>query len=147
MIIKERAFTDASKRGGGIITSHRYAILSNRYLDASEFEKGTNWGLCIMQLGSYFKVLDVFKQKGKTQIQLLHLPEGHWSAFINFETNLDEQLVLYARERFNKLLTAALVVELTTDSWLKRCSFPFGMDYQGNFYQLNEDILRLIFNE
>ena len=140
MIIKERAFTDASKRAGGMITTHRYAILSNRYLDASELEEGTNWGLCIMQHGSHFKVLDIYTKQDKTQITLLHLPEEHWRVFINYNTNLDEGLVLYARERFNELLTAPPVKELTTDFWLKRCSFPLGMDFKGNFHPLDEEI-------
>jgi len=140
MIIKERAFTDASKRGGGIITTHRYAIFSNRYMDASKFEQGTNWGLCIIQRGSHFKVLDLYTKKEKTQITLLHLPEKHWEMFTNLKLNLDEELVSYARERFDELLTAPPIDELTTDDWLKRCSFPLGMDDEGNFYPSNEDI-------
>ena len=138
MIIKERAFTDASKRGGGIITTHRYAIFSNRYMDASKFEQCTNWGLCIMQSGSHFKVLDVYSKQEKTQITLLHLPEKHWEIFTNVKINLDEQLVLYTRKRFEELLTSPPVAELTTVDWLKRCSFPLGMDTKGNFYPLDE---------
>jgi hypothetical protein len=138
MIIKERAFTDASRRGGGMITTHRYVILSNCYMDASEFEKGSNWGLCIMQSGSHFKVLDVYSKQEKTQVTLLHLPEKHWEVFTNVKTNLDEQLVLYTRKRFDELLTSPPVAELATDKWLERCSFPLGMDTKGNFYPLGE---------
>ncbi|MCJ7689456.1 MAG: hypothetical protein MUO60_09080 [Clostridiaceae bacterium] len=43
MIIREKGFTDASKRGGGIITTHRFAILYNSYMDATDFGQGTNW--------------------------------------------------------------------------------------------------------
>lgn len=136
MIIRERAFTDASKKGGGIITTHRFAIFSNNYLDASGFEQDTNWGLCIIQKGSYFKVLDIYERHGKTQIALLHLPEQYWWFFANVETNLDEQVVEYARKRFDECINTAPVPELALDNWLARCSFPLGMDDEGNFFPL-----------
>ena len=41
MIIMERAFTDASNRVMGMVTSHRYAILSNHMADLSQFEHDT----------------------------------------------------------------------------------------------------------
>lgn len=43
MIIREKGFIDASKRGGGICTDCRFAILSKSFMDASEYEHGTNW--------------------------------------------------------------------------------------------------------
>lgn len=139
MIIREKAFTDASNRGGGIITTHRFAILSNHYMDAAEFEHGTNWGLCIMQRESHFKILDVYKLQEKTQITMLHLPEEQWEFFQNTEINLDKEVVEYARKRFDECLAAEPVLELTTEDWLKRCSFPLGMDDNGNLFSLSED--------
>ena len=135
MIIKEKAFVDASLRGGGIITTHRYAILSNHFMDASEFEHGTNWGLCIMQKDSYFKVIDIYKKNGKTQITLLHLLNQYWELFKNTVINLDEELIEYTRNSFNKHLKNDPVLELTTDVWLDRCSFPLGMNHRGEFFK------------
>ena len=43
-IIREKGFTDASCRVGGMVTSHRYAILSNHMGDFQSYEHGTNWG-------------------------------------------------------------------------------------------------------
>ena len=80
-IIRERAFTDASRRVGGIVTTHRFAVSFNHYMDASEFEQGTDWGLCIMQKDSRFKVLNVYKKNEKTLITLLHLSEEYWKFF------------------------------------------------------------------
>ena len=131
MIIRERAFTDASKRGGGIVTTHRSAILSNHYMDASEFEHGTNWRLCIMQKDSHFKIRDVYEKHGKIQITLMHLPEDHWIFFKNVKTNVDEQVVTYARNRFDECLSTKPVPELITSDWLDRCSFPLGMNDSG----------------
>ena len=64
-IIKDPTFCDTSCRVGGIITTHRFAILSNRFVDFSPAEHGTNWGLCVCKRNSYFKIIDVLKLKKK----------------------------------------------------------------------------------
>ena len=58
----------------GMVTSHRYAILSNHMGDFREYEHGTNWGLFVAK-HSHFKVIDIYEYNGKTQILLLHLPD------------------------------------------------------------------------
>lgn len=51
-------------------------------LDISEYEQGTNWGLCVADHESRFKVLDVYEYEGKTQITLLHLlDDDRWRIF------------------------------------------------------------------
>ncbi len=139
LIIRERGFTDASNRGGNLVTTHRFAILSNHYLDAASFEHGTHWGLCIMERGSYYKVLDVYHQQEKTQITLLHLPGQHWQFFENISTNLDEQVVETARKRFDEHLSTVPIAELAQDDWLQRCRFPLGMDDNGALFPLMEN--------
>ena len=139
MIIREKGFTDASKRGGGIITTHRYAIFSNRYMDAGEYEHGSNWGLCIIQSGSYFKILDIYEECGKTNITLLQLPEQHWQFFKTNQVNIDQQVIDYSRKRFLECLIAKPILELTSKSWLDRCSFPLGMDNDGKLFSLLEE--------
>ena len=129
-IIKELGFTDASRKGGGIVTSHRYAILSTHFMDASKFEQGTNWGLCMMQHGSYFKVLDVY-QPSKTQITLLHLMPDSWQLFQHTSVSVDEELVQMVRKRFDECLTLPPVKELNTPEWLQRCRAPLGMSDEG----------------
>ena len=44
-IIMERGFTDASSRVMGMVTTHRYAILSNHMADFGQYEHETNWEL------------------------------------------------------------------------------------------------------
>ena len=78
-IIRELGFTDASARVMGMATTHRFSILSNHMADFGEMsgdEKALGWGLNVAQAGSRFQVLDVYEKGGKTQILLLHLPEG-----------------------------------------------------------------------
>ena len=147
MIIKELGFTDASCRVMGMVTSHRFAILSNRMKDISAFEHGTNWGLCVANAGAYYKVLDVYTFKGKTQILLLHLPyDDRWKLFRGLELivngqDLEEMLTTECRGRFENKSQQKPVPELSTKDWLARCEWPLGMDGLGTIrnYCLEEE--------
>lgn len=111
----------------GLTMLYRDAILSNHYLDAFEFEHGTNWGLCIMQKDSFFKVLDIYKKQNKTQITLLHLPDQYWKLFRNVVMDLDTELIAYVRKSFDKHITGTPVPELAKKDW---------MDDKGNLFHL-----------
>ena len=138
LIIREKAFTDASGRVMGMITTHRFAILSNHMDDLREFEHGTNWGLCVANKDSHFKVLTIHKYNGKTMILLLHLPDDEsWKMFWNVEINLDFDIIKTSIERFENKCDMAAVSELTTDEWLQRCAFPIGLDDEGDFFELD----------
>ena len=137
MIIKERAFTDASYRVMGMITTHRYAILSNHMHNFGPFEHGTNWGLFVAQRDSHYKVLDIYEFKGKVQIALLHLPnDEQWKMFQNVEFSIEEKVIEMARQRFENKAFAEPMPELSTNEWLDRCRFPLGMDENGNLFDL-----------
>ena len=100
-IIMERGFTDASSRVMGMVTTHRYAILSNHMADFGEFEHGTNWGLFVARNNAHFKVLDIYEYQGRTQILLLHLPDDRrWKLFENVKLSIEDQLIKDSRERF-----------------------------------------------
>lgn len=99
MIIMERGFTDASNHVMGMITSHRFAILSNHVADFRAYEHDTNWGLFVAQRGSHFKVLDVYEYQGETQILLLHLPDDNrWTLFQNWLRRIGSQGALLRSE-------------------------------------------------
>lgn len=137
LIIREKAFTDTSSRVMGMITTHRYAILSNHMGDMRGFEQGTNWGLCVAQSDSHFKVLGQYLHNGKTMIILLHLPDDEtWKLFQNVAINTDKDLVSTCIERFKSKCNEAVIPELATPEWLERCLFPIGMDDNGNFFEL-----------
>ena len=137
MIIRERAFTDASCRVMGMITTHRYAILSNHMHNFGPFEHGTNWGLFVSQRDSHYKVLDVYGCKDKTQITLLHLPDDErWKVFEKAEFSIEEKVIEMARQRFENKAFAEPIPELSTKEWLDRCQFPLGMDENGNLFPL-----------
>lgn len=139
MLLREPGFTDASSKGGGILTTHRYAILSNRFRDMAQREQGTDWGLCVIERGAHFKVLDVHRARGKASITLLHLPEEHWRFFDEVSTNVDDLLVDYARDRFERSLDMEPIPEINTREWRNRCCFPIGMSDLGVPYPLAGD--------
>lgn len=141
LIIRERAFVDASIRFMGMVTTHRYVILSNHMASLAAFEHGTNWGLHIANTGSHFKVLGTHVHNGKTGIFLLHLPDNDdWKVYRNAEFDLDQKLYQWAVERFVDKADGPAVPELATPQWLDRCAFPLGMDDQGNLFDPNETI-------
>lgn len=137
MIIMERGFTDASNRVMGMVTTHRFAILSNHMADFRPYEHGTNWGLFVAQCGSHFKVLDVYEFQGRTQITLLHLPDDErWKLFEEVKISLEDQIAEMSRQRFETKSVMDPVPELTTKMWLDRCASPLGMDDHGNLFNL-----------
>ena len=137
LIIREKGFTDASCRVMGMVTTHRYAILSNHMAGLREYEHDTNWGLCVAQRDSHFKVLGQETYNGKTVILLLHLPDDEaWKLFQNIVVNTDKDLVAMCIERFKKKCDEPPIPELATEAWMERCVCPLGMDDKGNLFEL-----------
>lgn len=135
LLLREKAFCDASNRVMGMITTHRYGILSNHMANLREFEHGTNWGLPIAKSGSRFKVLENYEYKGKTLILLLHLPDDEgWEVFKNNIMDIDSDIVSSSIERFKDKCFKEPVPELSTKDWLDRCEFPVGIDESGNCF-------------
>lgn len=135
-LIKERGFVDMTNKIGQMTTSHRYAIISNHVGNLSQFEHGTNWGLHTAASGSKFKVLDVFTFKEKTQILLLHLIDNLEDFFVDNDT-IDEECVAWARNIFVESFEKEVIEEVNSEEWLERCSFPIGMDNEGNLWNLD----------
>ena len=144
MIIMEKAFVDASWRVMGMVTTHRYAILSNHMISFEAYEaEDAKRGMYVANLGSHFLVLEVHEYSGKTLILLLHLPDDDdWKMFQTVSIgNLKEELVASSIERFENKCNIEAVPELTTDEWLDRCSFPLGIDSEGNFHNIYEKLV------
>lgn len=133
-IITEKAFVDASDKIGGMVTTHRYLILSGYMADFSQFEEKTGWGLHVANRDSSFKVMDVYEFEGKTQIILLQLPDSFEKVF-EVTRKMEKKLVSKLRHEFEKTLEMEPILSLTSDRWLDRCSFPLGMSDEGEFYQ------------
>lgn len=141
MIIREKAHVDASRRVMGMVTTHRYAILSNHMEEptSKELEIGPNWGLRVAKPGSHFKVLGKHTYQGKTVIFLLHLPEDDWKLFINTVIDSDAELIRKCIARFESKCLKPPVPDLAMPDWQERCSFPIGMDNLGNLFPLEDE--------
>ena len=116
-----------------MVTSHRYLILSQWMTDFSAFDEGRNWGMHVGKRDSIFKVIDIYTVGGKTQIALLHLPDGFEEVFEN-TISLERDLVEKIRLEFEEALKSEPIAELATSEWLERCSFPLGMSDDGEFF-------------
>ncbi|MBO7210016.1 MAG: SseB family protein [Methanobrevibacter sp.] len=136
-IIKEKGFVDMTNKIGQMTTSHRYAIISNHVANFSQFEDGTNWNLHTAAPNSKFKVLDVYEFNGKTQILLLHLIENLEDFFVD-NGSIDKGYVALARKIFEESFEKEIIEEVNTEEWLKRCSFPIGMDDGGNLWNIDD---------
>ena len=81
-IVRNAAFTDATSWVGGMVTTHRFSILSNHFDRRRRSMART--GAIVANRDSHFKVLDIYEHEGKTQILLLHLPDDYrwkWMAW------------------------------------------------------------------
>jgi len=136
LLLREKAFCDASSRVMGMITSHRFGILSNHMADFSLFEHGANRGLHVAQAGSIFKVLEKYEHEGKTLILLLHLPDDGWRIFKDIKIDIDDDIVASSIERFKDKCFQKPIPELSTNDWLERCKFPIGMNADGNRFSV-----------
>lgn len=135
MILRHPAFTDASWRNGGMVTSHRYAILSNHMADFSVLsgEEDTR-GLVVAKLNSRFRVLKIYKSaSGETMILLLHLPDdGSWPVFAQSTFSVFDDIIDDSIDRFENRLIEPPVEELTDEDWLLRCADPIGFCADGS---------------
>lgn len=137
LIIREKGMTDASNRLGGMVTTHRYIILSNHMGNLSAFENGTNWGLRVAAKDSHFKVLGQHTYKNKTGIFLLHLPDDEkWKVYKTATFEIDKEVLQRAIQNFEQRIDTAPIPELANDNWLSRCAFPVGMNDNGELWEL-----------
>ena len=74
-IIMERGFTDVSHKIGGISKNCRFLVASSKGKDLSMFSPNPEFGHITIHSKAFFKVLDIQKENGKTQILLLNIPE------------------------------------------------------------------------
>ncbi|MPM86372.1 hypothetical protein SDC9_133461 [bioreactor metagenome] len=137
MFLRNPGFTDASGRNGGLITTNRFAILSNHMAEMGRFSPNP-WGLHVAQCNSYFKVLSNYTSpSGKHLTILLHLPgDKTWKLLQKIHITQEEELVSMVIERFEKRLQEPPISDLTSEIWLERCSDLIGFDENGKPWPL-----------
>lgn len=101
------------------------------------------WNLSVLHFNSYFKVMDVYKVDGVTQVFLLHIPEtaarllGDNEMAFNFFNHVAGQegstLIEIARNSLEEKMRQEVHSRSLNKEWEKRTFHPIGLD---NNYQL-----------
>ncbi|MBY0488777.1 MAG: hypothetical protein K2R93_02940 [Gemmatimonadaceae bacterium] len=145
LVIRERAFTDATVRLGGMVTSHRFVILSNHMVDFDMLlgdqreADAPDWQLHVANRDSRFKVLGQCELEGRIHIFLLHLPDDErWRLLAEVQLDIDEGILADAADRMAGRVSQRPIPEVTSEAWLDRCRFPIGMTEEGELFPLDE---------
>ena len=134
-IIQEKGFTDITSIGGGLSGNLRYLIASANAKNLSKFNPDSaKTGHFLLDTIAYFKVLDIQKIDGKTQVFLLNIPDNSLSLFKNSTSNLEEEITEKARKKFADKMNLAVVQELQTLEWKERTKSPIGMNDDGELF-------------
>ncbi|WP_431243318.1 hypothetical protein ACQ9BO_01120 [Flavobacterium sp. P21] len=134
-IIQEKGFTDMTSIGGGLSGNFRYLIASAHPKDLSKFNPDSaKIGHFLLDTIAYFKVLDIYKIGGKTQVFLLNIPDNSLTLFKNSSSNLEEEITEKARRKFSSKIDSELIPELQTEEWKERTKSPLGMNVNGELF-------------
>jgi len=137
MIFREPTFCDATYKFGGFAAPHRYLIISENAKCLDSYSEHPEWGLCIWQRDSIFKVIAIQSTDFHSQITLLEIPKSN---IIDYQTktlsdgelNLAEQSVI----SFERAEQTPPRLEHITDDWLDRLTCPIGIKSPGQFFEL-----------
>jgi hypothetical protein len=133
-ILMERGFTDVTHKIGGLARNCRYLIASSKGKDLSMFSPNPEFGHIMIQSGAFFKVLDIQKEDGKTQILILNIPQEGVPIFGSSKINIEDQVIEKGIEIFKKSIDSEPLKELQSKDWTDRTSFPVGMNQEGVFF-------------
>jgi len=137
-ILRNGYFLDVSWKGAGLNKNTRFIIASSKAAKLYEINPDVEkYGHCCINANSYFKVMNVYKLKGKTQIFLLHIPANGLNYFSKVISNFDEQFIERAKKSFDEKIEMEPLSELLEKNWIDRTNFPVGMDAYNKFYPLD----------
>ncbi|HAS45480.1 MAG TPA: hypothetical protein DCS93_33660 [Microscillaceae bacterium] len=133
-MLVERGFTDLTYKIGGMTTNCRYLVASSQGKDLSMLSPNPEFGHIVIQSGAFFKVLDIQKENGKTQILLLNIPPEGVNIFASSKINIEDQIIEKGIEVFKQNIVSEPLPELQVKDWVERTSFPIGMTEEGVFF-------------
>ncbi|MGH1519845.1 hypothetical protein [Chryseobacterium sp. JK1] len=137
-LIRNGFFLDVSSRGGGMKFDTRFLIASAKAAKLYKVNPDNErFAHCCLNLDSYFKVLDIYKLEGKTQIFLLHIPAKSLRYFERVTSNWDDDFIKKARKSLDDKIHMEPISDLLEPFWLKRTNFPVGMNARNNFFPLS----------
>ena len=137
-ILHERGYTDMSFKGGGLKTNLRFLIASSKGKNLSTINpKSNETGHILLKSDSFFKVLDIYKVGDKTQILLLNISQESIGLFEKMTSNIENQIIVKARESLNNKLDEPVVEALNKPEWRERTKHPIGMSDDGVFFKID----------
>lgn len=146
LIFRNQIFTDVSGYAGKPTKGCRYVIASSKAAPLYQVNPATEkWQLHTLNCESFFKVLDVYKKDGVTQVFLLHIPSSGVALFSRADfllgdENLEEQMIARARKSFDDKAAGPVYAELEEGEWIDRTSIPVGLDPSNNFYPIEREL-------
>ena len=136
-ILRNGFFLDVTNMGGGIGQNTRFLVASTKAIPLSTINPEVKkWGLHVINVNAFFKVLDVIREGGKMQVLLLQIPEEGVELFRSAQINLEQQVITKGRERFYTCWDEPPLAELQTPEWLDRTRYPVGINARGEFFGL-----------
>lgn len=135
LIFREKGLTYASYRFGGQTANCRYVIFSNHM--PKKQPDPENFGLCLAEKGSVFKVIGRQENDKGAWVMLLHLPgENYWKAFEGFESPVDADMVKSCLAFLKEMDKQPPIDELLLAEWVESVKYPVGIDENGEFFPL-----------
>lgn len=141
-IFRSQTFVDVSNYAGKPTTNCRFIFASSKAAPLFQINPATKkWGFHSINCNSYFKVLDVYKKEGVTQIFLIHIPYKGIDFFSRTvlrlgEQNIEEEIIGKAQKSLNQKLQSEIPPVLNEKEWIHRTSFPIGLDNKNEFFSL-----------
>ena len=102
------------------------------------------WNLCTLHYNSYFKVMDIYKKEGVTQVFLLHIPEN-MARLLREDFNMDfvdealgenNSLKAIARASLDEKMKMDVHPRSLDPTWCERMEAPVGLTAEGDFFPL-----------
>lgn len=144
-IFRSATFVDVSDYAGKPSGNCRFIVATSKAAPIFKVNKATEkWKLHVVNCHSYFKVLDIFEERGVTQIFLLHIPAQGVALFRNLRLNLggqnlEDQFIAKARKSLQQKSLMEVPPPLLEIEWIKRTEHPLGLDVQNEFFPLEVD--------
>lgn len=156
-VIRAGFFVDATTKLLKPIHKTRFLIASAHAARFFENESFCNanpnvkkWNLCVFHMNSFFKVMDIYKKNGCTQVFLLHIPESSIKAFGNNPTAFtfvnqaggeEQTLIDTARASLDCKLIMEVHERSFDENLVKRMAQPIGLD--GDFHPVALDAVAI----
>lgn len=119
-ILKDKSSLDMTSHRGGPFTSHRYVIISNRYVKNSKInDEDEDWQMYTIGKNESFRITEIIVIKRITYYLLVHLNA------IN-EKEL-KQMIKKAKKQIKEDSKMKINPNVATISWLEMCQHPIGI--------------------